>query len=395
MKKVLFVINTLGCAGAEKALLELLKRFSPERYEVSLYVLLGQGELIHDIPGYVRILNKDYSDASVLSEKGKKILRKRVFKRLFKKNALFRNLPGMMRIYAGGRKPGLDKILWRVMSDSAWCSDEHYDLAVAYLEGGATYYVHDHVRADKKVTFLHVDYRQAGYTRQLDQECYIDFDKIFTVSAEVSQSFLSVYPECKDRTEVFHNLIDQKEIRRKAMLPGGFKDRYDGFRILTVGRLTAQKAYETAIDAMRMVKDAGVKARWYVLGEGELRNSLQAQIDRLGLHDDFILLGAVKNPYPYYTQCDLYVHATRYEGKSIAIQEAQTLGCAVLVSDCSGNREQVTDGVDGSMCALTAEAVSSKIIALLNDAPKRERYGKMASARQMDNTVDVEKIFEL
>ena len=47
MKKVLFVINTLGGAGAEKALLELLKRFPENEYEVSLYVLLAQGELIH------------------------------------------------------------------------------------------------------------------------------------------------------------------------------------------------------------------------------------------------------------------------------------------------------------------------------------------------------------
>ena len=85
MKKVLFVINTLGCAGAEKALLELLKRFLPEQYEVSLYVLLGQGELIHEIPEYVRVLNKDYSDTSVLSEEGKKILRQRVAGRLFKR----------------------------------------------------------------------------------------------------------------------------------------------------------------------------------------------------------------------------------------------------------------------------------------------------------------------
>ena len=237
MKKVLFVINTLGQAGAEKALLELLKRFSPDEYEVSLYVLLGQGELIHDLPRYVKLLNKDYSDASVLSGKGKKILKQRVFRRLFQKGALLKNFPGILCALADGlrrKKLGIDKLLWRVMSDSAWYSDEHYDLAVAYIEGGAAYYVHDHVQADKKMTFLHVDYRQAGYTRRLDQDCYIDYDKIFTVSSEVSRSFLSVYPECKGKTEVFHNLIDQEEIRRKAMLSGGFPDTYDGFRILTV-----------------------------------------------------------------------------------------------------------------------------------------------------------------
>ena len=45
-------------------------------------------------------------------------------------------------------------------------------------------------------------------------------------------------------------------------------------RILTVGRLTAQKAYELAIDAMKLLKDQGVKARWYVLGEGERPHQL-------------------------------------------------------------------------------------------------------------------------
>ena len=81
MKKVLFVINTLGGAGAEKALLELLKRFPENEYEVSLYVLLAQGELIHQVPEQVKILNQSYSDASVLSKKGKHILNQQIFKR--------------------------------------------------------------------------------------------------------------------------------------------------------------------------------------------------------------------------------------------------------------------------------------------------------------------------
>ena len=58
MKKVLFVINTLGGAGAERALLELLKRFTPDQYEVDLYILLEQGELISQVPEYVNILNR-------------------------------------------------------------------------------------------------------------------------------------------------------------------------------------------------------------------------------------------------------------------------------------------------------------------------------------------------
>lgn len=397
MKKVLFVINTLGVAGAEKALLELLKKFTPDQFDVSLYVLMDQGELIHQIPEYVKILNRNYSDVSVLSRDGKRVLNKTILKRLLKKGAVYHNFSYLIKVFAEMRKKGRiypDKLLWRVMSDSADELNEQYDMAIAYLEGGSTYFVHDHVKADRKYTFLHVDYGRAGYTRQLDKNCYLDYDRIFTVSDEVKKSFLQVYPECKEKTMVFHNLIDQEEIRKKAMLPGGFEDYYEGKRILTVGRLTAQKAYEVSIDAMKLLKDRGVKARWYVLGEGELREKLQDRIHRLGLDQDFILLGAKENPYPYYTQCDLYVHATRFEGKSIAIQEAQILGCAILVSDCNGNREQVEDGVDGMMCSLTPEAVSERIKLLLEDDEKRRQLGKQASVKLALDQTDVMNFFE-
>ena len=397
MKKVLFVINTLGVAGAEKALLELLKKFTPDQFDVSLYVLMDQGELIHQIPEYVRILNKNYSDVSVLSKEGKRVLNKTILKRLFRKNAIFRNISYLLKAFEKMRKNGRiypDKLLWRVMSDSADKLNEQYDMAIAYLEGGSTYFVHDHVKADKKYTFLHVDYGYAGYTRQLDKNCYLDYDRIFTVSDEVKKSFLHAYPECREKTVVFHNLIDQEEIKRKALLSGGFEDYYEGKRILTVGRLTAQKAYEVSIDAMKLLKDQGVKARWYVLGEGELRQKLQERINRLGLEQDFILLGAKENPYPYYVQCDLYVHATRFEGKSIAIQEAQTLGCAILVSDCSGNREQVVNDVDGMMCSLTPEAISEQIKLLLENDEKRRRLGKQASVKLALNQTDVLNFFE-
>ena len=395
-KKVLFVINTLGCAGAEKALLELLKEFPEEEYEVSLYVLLNQGELIRQIPKYVKVLNQNYSDMSVLSKEGKKVLKHQIFCRLFQKRAVFKNIPyllkGLMRMIKC-KKVYPDKLLWRVMSDGGMKLEDTYDLAVAYLEGGSTYYVHDHVNAKRKIAFLHVDYTYAGYTRKIDKNCYQDFDRIFTVSEEVRNSLERVYPECKKRIMVFPNLIDQKGIREKAKEKGGFSDEYDGWRLLTVGRLTSQKAYEIAIDAMKLLKEKGVQARWYVLGEGELREVLQRQINRLGLEKDFLLLGAVENPYPYYAQCDLYVHATRFEGKSIAVQEAKILGCPILVSDCNGNREQVKDGVDGSVCALTPESVSSKIEELLENEKQREIYGCRSAEALLMEKPDIKSMF--
>ena len=48
-KKVLFVINTMGRAGAETALVELLRRIDKNEYEVSLYVLTGQNLSIRSL----------------------------------------------------------------------------------------------------------------------------------------------------------------------------------------------------------------------------------------------------------------------------------------------------------------------------------------------------------
>lgn len=98
-----------------------------------------------------------------------------------------------------------------------------------------------------------------------------------------------------------------------------------------------------------------------------------------------MLLGAVENPYPYYAQADLYVHATRFEGKSIAIQEAQVLGCPVIASDCNGNREQIESGVDGILCKLSPEDIAKCIEELIAD-PKSVRYMQNALENEIKKT---------
>lgn len=397
-KKILFVINTLGHAGAEMAMLELMRNLEKEKYEISCYVLLGQGELRDCLPEHVTLLNDSYIELSVLSSQGQKALKKNVCKALFVRGNIIRKLPYllmnlMMMIKRGKIWP--EKLLWRVVSDGGKFLDETYDLAIAYLEGGAAYYVADHVKARKKAAFIHIDYGKAGYTRKLDRDCYLTYDRVFTVSDEVKDHFLKFYPECEERTKVFRNLINQEEIKRKAKEEGGFSDSFDGIRILTVGRLTYQKAYEIAIDVMKKLKEEGFPVRWYVLGEGSEREKLEKQIAELGLQEDFLLMGAVQNPYPYYKQCDLYVHATRFEGKSIAIQEAQTLGCAIVASDCSGNREQIESGVDGILCDLDVDAIKDSICILILDENLRETFANVSQKKQIVHREDLEMLFEL
>jgi len=397
-KKVLFVINTLGQAGAEVALLELLRSMDPAEYEISLYVLMEQGELLSRIPEHVRLLNDRYAQVSVLGREGSGKMVSTVLRALVTRGTIFRRFPYLVSNLAAMIRRGRiwpDKLLWRVISDGAKRLEETFDLAVAYLEGGSAYYVADYVKARKKAAFIHIDYGQAGYTRKLDQDCYLRYDSIFTVSGEVKEHFLAAYPECGRRTEIFHNQMDQEEIKRRSREVGGFTDSYSGIRILTVGRLTYQKAYDYAITALKLLKEEGYPVKWYVLGEGNQRTVLEKKIEEYSLQEDFLLPGAVANPYPYYAQTDIYVHATRFEGKSIAIQEAQILGCPIIASDCSGNREQIVNGADGLLCDLDPETIKESIAVLIKDEEKRKALGRAAADKNNSYKEDMQMLYAL
>lgn len=398
MKKILFVINTMGKAGAETALLEFLKKLDGS-CEIFLYVLMNQGEMLRQVPPDVHILNQSFSYLSVLTKNGRRRMIWTVLK-AFRKNGdwfrklyyIFKSFKSMFRI----RRFQIAKLLWRTISDGSERFDMKFDLAVAWLEGASAYYVADHVKAHKKAAFLHIDYENAGYTREMDNACWRQYDQIFAVSEQVKEKFQAFYPEYAEKVHVFHNYIDRELISRRAKEAGGFQDDYDGMRILTVGRLSYQKAYDIAIEAMTYLKLSGYHVRWYVLGEGYQRKYLEKRISELGLKKDFLLLGAVDNPYPYYKQTDIYVHATRYEGKSIAIQEAQVLGCAIIASDCSGNREQIIDGLDGLLCALKPAAIADSITELIKDEEKRKKLSQMAKAKQIPQEQEsvLQKLFE-
>ena len=399
MKKILFVINTLGYGGAERAMLNLFTVLGSEKYKISLFVLTGQGELVHEVPEYVQLINDKYNDASVLTGEGRKVLMKNVLKAGIGKGLFVRRASYLRKNLRNMRKKGRvqpDKLCWRILSDGAPVQKDEYDLAVAYLEGGATYYVADHVKAKKKAAFVHIDYGKAGYGRELDLGCYDSFDHIFTVSDEVKEHFLEVYPEYEEKVSVFHNMVNQDRIRRMAEQGEDFDDDFNGYRILTIGRLTEQKRYDIAIEALAQLKkicDAPV--RWYVLGEGELRESLEQQIRDSGLENDFLLLGVKSNPFPYCKQSDFYVHATGFEGKSIAIQEAQTLGKPILATDCSGNREQIEDGVDGRLCPLTPEDISKQLLWMIEHPEECRSYGEKAKEKVLYHTRGLEEFLEL
>lgn len=397
MKKILFAINTLGVGGAEKALIALLNRLEKEDVEIDLVVILSQGNLVADIPGKVNIINKKIDSINISGKGAKLCLVKNVLKIMFRRGAVFVTLPYLLKQFffmIGRRKFQLDKLLWKTMALGAERSNKEYDLAVAFTEGASTHYVSNYVSAKRKASFLHITYEKSGYTRSIDDNCFDKIDRIFCVSQEVIDGFCEVYPEYCDKTREFNNLIDVKKIEDWGAKGQGFDDEFTGKRILTVGRLSKQKTTENAIEALDLLLKDNYNARWYVLGEGYERKRLEGIIKDKGLEDKFILKGCVDNPYPYILQSDLYVNASAFEGKSIAIQEAQLLKTPVIATRCAGNLEQIIDGVDGVLAQNSPRALADEIERLIDNpdlaAQMAEKsYEKVCGMLRMRDEEDI------
>lgn len=402
MKKILFVINTMGRAGAERALIALINTLPKEEYDISLMTMINRGELYDDIPPHVHILKTHPDSRSVLSFGGKCCIARHILCSFFYRFTGFTQLGYLFKnLFAQIKKKSIqpDKLLWRILAKGTKKDPVEYDLAVAYLEGASTYYVADSVTAKKKAAFIHIDYKKAGYTRELDLDAYEKIDRIFSVSRESGESFLSLYPEKKDKLFLFRNIIDTEWIKEKAKENLPAKDPFclsqADFKLLTVGRLHYQKAYDIAIPALKIIRERGYNVDWFILGEGSEQKALEQQIRKEGLQEHFHLLGSKENPYPYYKQATLYVHATRFEGKSIAIEEAQVLGKAIIASDCTGNREQITSKVSGLLIPLTKEAIADAVIQLLTNPDERKYYEMASQSIVLQHKEDFNSLMEL
>lgn len=397
-KKILFITNTMGRAGAEKCLQALLELLDPSQYDLSVYSIINRGELYSDMPAYVHILNKNPCTKSVLDRAGLAAIGRQILWSLLKKCSFITYIPYFLRVlFHQIRVKRLDfsKLFWMLLARNAQRFDEEYDLAVAFIEGAATYYVANYVKARKKATYVHIDYLAAGYSPKLDRKYYDKFDRVFCVSDTVRKVFLTAYPEYGKKTFFFHNMVPRERILRLSKEGEGFTDGFDGLRILTVGRLHYQKAYDLAIPALAELRRRGHNVRWYVIGEGAEEDNLRALIRQNGVEDSFILLGTTPNPYPFIAGCDIYSQASRFEGWCIALAESLVLARPVLASRCAGNEEQVTDGETGVLIDLSTENIVEGMEKLITSPELREKFTRNLSGVALDFKKDLEMLYAL
>ena len=85
----------------------------------------------------------------------------------------------------------------------------------------------------------------------------------------------------------------------------------------------------------------------------------------------------------------LLAQTSRFEGKSVVVDEARVLGLPVLATDYSSARDQVRDGVDGLIVPMNPDGIARGIETLLHDPAFLGRLGEGASAIDVASLEDI------
>ena len=386
MKKIAILNYYMACGGTEKAMIALLNSLDYSKIQVTLYLLFKEGPLLNDIPKQVDVQEikfKKNKYRNYVSEiRGVNIiqtsclkLERKIFKILNQVN------------YEDGT-------IFEAVLNQVIVPDIEFDLVCDFSGYGLfpTVVAAELFRAKRKCTWIHGEkcFWLKRTERSLDY-----FDRIFCVSISARKNFLKLYPQFREKTEVFYNLINVSEIRDGAEAFVVSDIMEEDNVLLTVGRIVEEKGYDIAVKTALKLKEKKIPFTWYFIGDGNKKEELQSLINKYNLQKDIILLGRKDNPYPYMKKCTLYVQPSRNEGYPVVIVEARALGCVIVASDIPSIGEQIIDGVNGYLVQLDEKAFANKIEELLRDKEKREKVKKELQNEKIDYSDNIKKLYNL
>ena len=145
---------------------------------------------------------------------------------------------------------------------------------------------------------------------------------------------------------------------------------------VAVFRDTPQKRLDVWLQAAQKIREAVPEAHFLLVGDGSLRDRLQAQAGALGLSGAVHFAGRQSNVRPYLAAMDVFLMSSAYEGFGLAPVEAMAMEVAVVATDVEGVRNVVTSGETGLLGAFdedVATTLSELVVRLIRNPESRER----------------------
>lgn len=377
-KKILFLIGSLESGGVSKSMVSLLNVIDRQMYDVSLWCGSPSGVFYSLLPKDIRIISNKKTALLLQGING-------VFA-LLRTGCILLFFASIIRLVLSKINKGY--AAW-------WLSrffpplNETYDLIVDYNGQQQLYYMVDKLKGEKKVTFFHSDYAKWSYYYKMDRKYFPKVDAIFTISEQCVDSLREFFPNEVNKIKLMENISSVDLIRKMADEENiKFNSKIS---ILTVGHVCKRKGTDLAIEAIRLLRDKGIDFKWYFLGA--VKEDFSALISKYSLESYIEFLGIKVNPYPYLKACTIYVHPSRFEGKSIALDEAKILCKPIVVTNFSTVNDQFEDGVNATISGFSPILLANSILGLLINSEQRRKYVEYLYNHITDNKKEVEKLY--
>ncbi|HEY4634701.1 MAG TPA: glycosyltransferase [Candidatus Limnocylindrales bacterium] len=193
-------------------------------------------------------------------------------------------------------------------------------------------------------------------------------------------------PWARERVEVIHCGVDTELLRlRRSPRPDG-----SPLSILCIGTLHEVKGQVHLVEAIRILRAAGVDVRCRLIGDGEDETMLRERIAAAGLESIVLLDGRRTRAEVVEAlgEADVLVAPSvvarngKREGIPVVLMEAMSCGLPVVASRLSGIPELVEDGVSGLLVTPgDSGAIAAALRRLVDDPALRARLGDAARAR--------------
>ncbi len=350
-KKIFFLVPSFRGGGAERIVLNLVNNLDKTKFEVGLITISGEGE-------YKNLLSKEVEHFNL----GKKKARQAIFSliKLLKKE-----------------KP--DVVMGAVIQSTI----------ILYL---TSFFIPKGIKIMNRLEnfYSKTVKGQKFVQKMLFQRALEKSNHIITISNEMEESLRKNIKISKGQIKTIYNPIDLEHIKKAAQEEVSNDLPESGPIVVSCGRLTEQKGFEYLIKAFQKVKNNYSDAQLLILGQGELKDSLQELARSLDIKDSVHFLGFKENPFKYIARADIFVLSSLWEGFGNVLVEAMACGTPIVSTDCpSGPKEILENGENGKLVKTEdVGSLADGIVDLLKDKDLQEKYKESGRRRAQDFSVD-------
>lgn len=355
--------------GCERSLADLLCHMDFSRYDVDLLLFEDVGPYAEELPGEVGVIFYDITKAfgSYMA------CIKRAARHRDGFTFAFRNAILLQKLF-GGKTLRLCSFLFKRLQ-------KRYDCVIAYRSGFCTDFAAYAVKAEQKISWWHHGALDMSEKSKKNlQRAYRKMDCVAVVS-EGCRTFLArAFPDLKDKFITVPNLVDKREIEKKAGLYQPEVDTNSCFlKLVSVGRLSPEKNMLVCLQVCALLKKHGYRVKWYIIGGGTQEKELKDKICKYALQQEIVYTGSLQNPYPYINVADIYVHPSLVESQGLSILEAMALGKPVVVVRSLGPEEFIRNGENGLLTEPPAQSICDGIMALAHNTALLQKIKKKAT----------------